>query len=606
VAEVLAEGSGITYVLPIRTDVPVVAGELTEYLRWLSGRAEVIVVDGSPPAVFAEHEAAWGGFTLHIPPDPDLRTPMGKVGGVLTGVRYARHEHLILADDDVRWDEAGLARAAELLDDLHVVRPQNYFDPLPWHARWDSGRMLLNRMTGGDWPGTLAVRRSALRATGGYRGDVMFENLELVRTVLAAGGREGVPLDLYVRRRPCTAHHFWSQRVRQAYDEWARPMRLAIWLTVLPLALAFILTAKWTALGGGALFVAVLAEAGRWRAGAARFFPLSCSLLAPVWVAERAVCAWLAMGSRLIRKGVRYRDCVLAEAATPLKELRRRHAGALTDFREPPAPSVAPDLFDGFDGPLARAHSAYAAPRAGRLMRVDDPERPLPAVAELVHDSFLALTLSSRFPCGGAKAALKRGAYRMGFYGEMAAEGSTAGLARDLSFFLREQESLGDVYTTFVATFDGPVPAGETEFEELLWRQLQALHDLDAPHHAWDPAVSDDPEDPRFSFSFAGRGFYVIGLHAASSRWARRFAWPTLVFNAHDQFETLRADGRYRPLQASVRARDRELQGNINPTLHDFGESSEARQYSGRAVGEGWRCPFHVHHVKESAKESNG
>jgi FPC/CPF motif-containing protein YcgG len=600
VAEALAAGSGITYVLPIRTDVSAAAEELTEYLRWLSGRAEVIVVDGSPEAVFAQHEAAWGGFTLHIPPDPDLRTPMGKVGGVLTGARYARHERLILADDDVRWDEAGLARAAELLDEHHVVRPQNFFDPLPWHARWDSGRMLLNRMTGGDWPGTLAVRRSALRATGGYRGDVMFENLELVRTVLAAGGREGVPLDLYVRRRPCTARHFRSQRVRQAYDEWARPLRLAVWLAVLPLALALAFTASWTALAGGALFVAGLAEAGRWRSGAHRVFPVSCSLLAPLWVAERGVCAWLAVGSRLIRRGVRYRDSVLAEAATPLRELRRRHAGALagalTACREPP-PSTAPD---SFDDPLARAHSAYAAPQAGRLVRADDPGRPLPAVAELVHDSFLALALSPRFPCGGAKAALKRGAYRMGFYGEMAAAGSTAGLARDLSSFLREQGSLGDVYTTFVATFAGPVPAGETEFEDLLWRQLQALHDLDAPHHAWDPTVSDDPEDPRFSFSFGGRGFYVIGLHAASSRWARRFAWPTLVFNAHDQFETLRADGRYKPLQASVRARDRELQGRINPTLRDFGESSEARQYSGRAVGRKWKCPFHAQHLKES------
>ena len=198
----LEQRAGITYVLPIRTASSAAVEELTGYLRWLAGRAEVIVVDGSPPEVFTNHEAAWGDFTLHVPPDPDLRTPNGKVGGVLTGLRYATHERLIVADDDVRWDEAGLTRAADLLAEYHVVRPQNFFDPLPWHARWDTGRTLLNRITGGDWPGTLAVRRSVLRATGGYRGDVLFENLELVRTVLAAGGREAVPLDLYVRRRP--------------------------------------------------------------------------------------------------------------------------------------------------------------------------------------------------------------------------------------------------------------------------------------------------------------------------------------------------------------------------------------------------------------------
>src|SRR5215217_4010099 len=114
---------------------------------------------------------------------------MGKVGGVLTGVRLASHECLVVADDDVRYDADSLARVVEGLRGADVVRPQNYFTPLPWHARWDTARMLLNRMTGGDWPGTLGVRRSVLRATNGYDGRVMFENLELVRTVLAAGGR---------------------------------------------------------------------------------------------------------------------------------------------------------------------------------------------------------------------------------------------------------------------------------------------------------------------------------------------------------------------------------------------------------------------------------
>lgn len=592
----LRESTGITYILPIRTASPAATEELTGYLRWLAGRAEVIVVDGSPPEVFANHEAAWGDFTLHVPPDPDLRTPNGKVGGVLTGLRYATHERLIVADDDVRWDEAGLTRAADLLAEYHVVRPQNFFDPLPWHARWDTGRTLLNRITGGDWPGTLAVRRSVLRATGGYRGDVLFENLELVRTVLAAGGREAVPLDLYVRRRPSSTRHFWSQRVRQAYDELARPVRMGVWLSVLPLMVVLAAVAGWQSLLGGFLFVSALAEAGRLRAGGSRIFPAPCSLFAPAWVGERALCAWLAVGTRLAHGGVRYRDSVLTEAATPLAELRRKYAVALGA----PVPAAGPAPSNPFDGVLARAHSTYAAPVEGRLIRKEDPARPLPAVAELVHDSFLALALSPRFPCAGAKAALKRGLYRMGFYGEMASEGTTAGLARDLFTFVREQDGLEGPFTTFVASFAGPVPPDEEGFERLLWRQLQALHELDAPRHAWDPAVSSDPEDPRFSFSFAGRGFYIIGLHAASSRWARKFAWPTLVFNAHHQFETLRSQGRYQPLQESVRARDRELQGNINPTLRDFGEGSEARQYSGRAVAEGWKCPFHAQHGKES------
>jgi hypothetical protein len=320
----------LSYILPLKVATPHADGELVTYLRWLAPRAEVIVVDGSPPEVFARHAVAWGDVVRHLRPAPDLATPMGKVGGVLTGLRVASHERVVIADDDVRYDERSLARIVRELDDAHVVRPQNYFTPLPWHARWDTGRMLLNRMLGGDWPGTLGVRRSILRATGGYDGRAMFENLELVRTVLAAGGTEAVPLDLFVARRPSTTRHFWSQRVRQAYDELARPPRLAAQLAVLPLAVVGAMTIGWPALAAGAVFIAGAAELGRRRAGGRSVFPAAASLLAPAWVAERAVCSWLAVAARLAIGGVPYRGTVLRHAATPMRVLRERLA--------PPAP----------------------------------------------------------------------------------------------------------------------------------------------------------------------------------------------------------------------------------------------------------------------------
>ena len=103
----------------------------------------------------------------HLPPDADLKfMSNGKVRGVMTGLRRASHETVILADDDVRYTEEGLAQMAAALDRADVVRPQNYFDPLPWHPRLDTARALINRSTGGDWPGTLGVRRSTLRRAG--------------------------------------------------------------------------------------------------------------------------------------------------------------------------------------------------------------------------------------------------------------------------------------------------------------------------------------------------------------------------------------------------------------------------------------------------------
>lgn len=244
-----------------------------------------------------------------------------------------------------------------------------------------------------------------------------------------------------------------------------------------------------------------------------------------------------------------------------------------------------------FDGELARTNSAYASFRGGGLVR-EPCGGPVTPLEEFVHGSLRALVLNPKFSCVGAKAAIRRGNYRTGFYGTMGAHGAVAGLARDLFEFVEDLPSIGDDFTTFVASFGGPNVADEIDFERLLWAQLQGLYEQDRLHHGWDPAVSADPEDSDFSFSFAGRAFFVVGLHPASSRYARRFAWPTLVFNVHEQFERLREGGRFARLREVIRAREIELQGSLNPNLSDFGELPEARQYSGRPVDEGWRCPF--------------
>jgi len=245
-----------------------------------------------------------------------------------------------------------------------------------------------------------------------------------------------------------------------------------------------------------------------------------------------------------------------------------------------------------FEGGAARAHSAYAAWRDGELVHPLEPGRRPSPLARLVHESFRAHVLDPEFPCVGGKAAVSHCTYRFGLYDEMNTRGATAGLAYDLWEFERERETFGTDFASFVASFAAPPVACEREWEQLLWSQLQSLHDLDRAHHSWDPTVSSDPADPGFSFSVAGTAFFVVGLHPSSSRRSRRFAWPTLVFNAHEQFERLREQNQFQRIRETVRARDYRLQGSLNPNLSDFGEASEARQYSGRAVEEGWRCPF--------------
>ena len=315
----------LSYVLPLRTVDAGPRAELAAYLRELVGWADdVIVVDGSEPELFAGNAAAWPEGVRHLAPDPALHCLNGKVAGVHTGVARARHEHVVLADDDVRYRRPQLARIHALLDTHDLVRPQNVFDPLPWHARWDTARTLLNRSLGADFPGTLALRRSRFLAMGGYDGDVIFENLELIRTVRAHGGRVAAPLDLYVPRRPPSAAHFRSQRVRQAYDELALPVRLACWLAVAPLVALALMRRRPRWLGLGAVGLVALAESGRRREGGTAAFPAGSSLLAPLWVLERGVCIWLALLQRLRHGGVLYGETVIPTAGHSLRTLRRR------------------------------------------------------------------------------------------------------------------------------------------------------------------------------------------------------------------------------------------------------------------------------------------
>lgn len=302
----------LEYILPLRSTTPMGA-EFAAYLHRLCGWVDVTVVDGSGPEVFLEHARSFPVRVRHIRPDGPWQAN-GKVAGVLAGVRHARHELLVLADDDVRHTPGTLQEIAALLGNADLVRPQNYFDPLPWHARWDTARSLVNRAFGSDYPGTFGVRRSAL--TAGYRGDVLFENLEMIRTVKARGGREVRADGIYVPRRPPTFRHFRGQRIRQAYDSQAQPARLAVELSLLP---GLLLQSR-APIGYFAWAAVVLAAAavGRRREGGTRVFPRTAPLWAPLWLLERSVTAWVALALRF-RGGMPYAGSRLRTAAGPTR-----------------------------------------------------------------------------------------------------------------------------------------------------------------------------------------------------------------------------------------------------------------------------------------------
>ncbi|MDB4916953.1 MAG: YqcI/YcgG family protein [Gemmatimonadetes bacterium] len=206
---------------------------------------------------------------------------------------------------------------------------------------------------------------------------------------------------------------------------------------------------------------------------------------------------------------------------------------------------------------------------------------------------FVDFVRNPTFPCLAGKGVVNSHGFDIGVYGHMGSWRSTRMLARELRSFTATLDNSGAWMRAFVAVFTARAPGTESEFEAQLWTQLQRLHDLDARSAQWDEAVSTDPSDPRFSFSVGGHGMFVVGMHPASSRLARRFPYPALVFNPRAQFDHLRETGHFDRLRERVREREIALQGSINPNLADFGEQSDARQYSGRAVEPDWTCPFH-------------
>ncbi|QDZ09040.1 YqcI/YcgG family protein [Sphingomonas panacisoli] len=197
------------------------------------------------------------------------------------------------------------------------------------------------------------------------------------------------------------------------------------------------------------------------------------------------------------------------------------------------------------------------------------------------------------FPCVGAKSALARGTLSVLACDRIDSAWDDVRIHDHLLRFAQSYREDPALFQSFAVVFDGPSDLDEIAFERALWDRVQSLSDKDVWRgQDYDPRVSPDPANPHFSLSFGGEAFFIVGLHPNASRPARRFGNPCLVFNLHDQFERLRATGKYEGLREKILVRDDRLAGSRNPMLARHGDASEARQYSGRAVNDEWHAPF--------------
>jgi len=209
-------------------------------------------------------------------------------------------------------------------------------------------------------------------------------------------------------------------------------------------------------------------------------------------------------------------------------------------------------------------------------------------------EDYFAFLANKEFPCVAAKAALNRDHIRVFVADHMACPKDDRSIIDFMYSFVDEYRNSTNSFHSAVVIFKGPDIVAEQMFDQILWQRLQSFANIDNQKFGYDKRVSSDPSSKDFSFSIKEEAFYIIGLHPASNRAARRFKYPALVFNPHQQFVDLRSSNRYDKMKKIVRQRDTIYSGSVNPMLQDFGQSSEVFQYSGSKYDESWQCPLKI------------
>lgn len=207
--------------------------------------------------------------------------------------------------------------------------------------------------------------------------------------------------------------------------------------------------------------------------------------------------------------------------------------------------------------------------------------------------------MQKNYPCTAAIQSSTRGEYVVGVYEDFGSARFWREIREDLRAFLEEQKRTDSTFLTYWAVFQGRSEFTEEDFETRLWKELSHLSSIEQRSTDWPTLESADPQTPGFCLSIEGHEFFVVGLHPGSSRTARRFSQPALVFNAIAQFENLERSGEYEQMKETIRKRDMRFQGSVNPLVLKYGDQWESIQFSGKDNPPNWRCPFHFLHEKD-------
>src|SRR6185295_6502174 len=194
----------------------------------------------------------------------------------------------------------------------------------------------------------------------------------------------------------------------------------------------------------------------------------------------------------------------------------------------------------------------FGTPSDSPLLGTEFPDRAH------IHDEIRAFILQEDYPCVAAIKSVIRNDQIIGIYGKFGSGTHWQRLRVDLRHYVELQRATQSRYLSFWAVYTTPnhIPDNEVTFEEHLWYELSLLSSKEERSMDWSKDDSSDPNDPSFCLSLDGEKLFVVGLHPHSSRAARRFSRPTMVFNTLSQFEQFEKDGTYKGMVNTIRRRD--------------------------------------------------
>ncbi|MFE0348877.1 guanitoxin biosynthesis heme-dependent pre-guanitoxin N-hydroxylase GntA [Streptomyces griseoluteus] len=200
------------------------------------------------------------------------------------------------------------------------------------------------------------------------------------------------------------------------------------------------------------------------------------------------------------------------------------------------------------------------------------------------------------FACTGGSSSLRQGLLHHVPLNSLSDESAVRKMHSALTEVSPLVAEQGSEFMSLLFTFEDDCGDDAAGFHEELWAGMRSLRRIDRTQgYQQAPGSSSDLRSPWFAISAAETAYFVLGLHPRSDRFARRSPGAGLVFNSHLQFDRLRARGVYEPMKKRIRERERRLQPEANPTSTDFGQATEAPQYSGW-IPHGWQ-PKSTDHI---------